>query len=133
MTGDLITTVEELDALPDDTILRGREGQAYLIAGRRVFGAGNDQAMAFREIEAAGLPATLLYRPDRPALSDAALIEEAARRGLTVHGTVVGHEWVAMTPSAEEPDGLRLTIDTDEPINPPAIGSRIELVTRDAD
>ena len=79
---ETITTVEELDALADDTILRGREGQAYLIAGRRIFGAGNDQAMAFREIEAAGMPATVLYRPDRPqaapSVSQAEVLDAAA-------------------------------------------------------
>jgi hypothetical protein len=59
-----VTTVEEVKALPHGSVLRGREGQAYLRLGDRIYGAGNGQAMAVREIEAAGLPATVLFEPE---------------------------------------------------------------------
>ena len=58
-----ITTVEDLKALPSETILRGAAGQAYLILMGCIYGAGNERSMAYAEARF-GLPMTVLYRPD---------------------------------------------------------------------
>ena len=63
MTGETITTVEDLKALPSETILRGAAGQAYLILGGYIYGAGNARSMTYAEVRF-GLPMTVLYRPD---------------------------------------------------------------------
>lgn len=61
--GETITTVEEVEALPSGTILRGAGGQAYLILGGYIYGAGNARSMTYAETRF-GLPMTVLYRPD---------------------------------------------------------------------
>lgn len=61
--GETITTVEEVEALPSGTILRGAAGQAYLILGGYIYGAGNARSMTYAETRF-GLPMTVLYRPD---------------------------------------------------------------------
>ena len=63
LPGETITTVEEVEALPSGTILRGAAGQAYLILGGYIYGAGNARSMTYAETRF-GLPMTVLYRPD---------------------------------------------------------------------
>ena len=63
LPGETITTVEGMEALPSGTILRGSAGQAYLILGGYIYGAGNARSMTFAEVRF-GLPMTVLYRPD---------------------------------------------------------------------
>lgn len=96
MIGDLIMTVEELDALPAGSVVArfypGPNVATTAYVKRDGYrpgweATGDDEgpysADTLASIHREGL--TLIYRPDRPTLSDAALIEEAARRGLTVH------------------------------------------------
>ncbi len=78
MTGETITTVEDLKALPSETILRGSAGQAYLILGGYIYGAGNARSMTYAEVRF-GLPMTVLYRPDAEPEPRAAIAEEIAQ------------------------------------------------------
>lgn len=98
MTGETITTVEDLKALPSETILRGASGQAYLILMGYIYGAGNARSMAYAEVRF-GLPMTVLYRPDAdtgPPESD-----ETAPRSWVQYGAR----------PAREPDGPAFRIE----------------------